>query len=142
MKKFFATILAMTSLAATAGEMLTQKDKFTGETSVVYISTAKEAVHSKAVVVIRKGFKGLAHVRVSAYPLRVTDCNDNYVFLKDSKGKIHKIDAIEVEHNYCQFGIELEHIEKGFDIRMPMYRDGNLDFSFSTKGMKFEQLTD
>jgi hypothetical protein len=142
MKKTITIIAALFASNLSAGEMRTFKDKFTGETAVQFVSTTDEAIKAKAIVWITKGSAGKAQVTIKPYPKRVTTCNQNYLFLKDSKGVIHKIDADEIEHRKCTFEIERQHIAKGFEIRLPLYNDGNLDFRFSTVGLKFDQLTD
>jgi hypothetical protein len=135
----FATLATMT---ATAGEMRTLKDQFTGQTRVSFISNLKEAQQANAIVRLSKGDNGLVYVIVAPFPERVTDCGDNYVLLKDRNGVVHKIDATEVENRRCEFQVHPTLITNGFTLRVPMYRGNNLDVYFSTTGLKINQLTD
>jgi hypothetical protein len=141
MKKTIAIITALFAVTAFAGEMRTNKDKFTSEERTFFLSTFQETKESKALVMMHKFSESEVKVSVTPLPQKVTDCKRNHLLLKDSTGKIHQIAANEVNNRICYFVISSELIANSFDIRLPLFREGNLDFSFSTVGLELDKLT-
>ena len=130
------------SFSLQAGEHKTNRDDFTEETSNIFISTTEEDIRNKAIYAIAKYKPVNNTVLFIVQPISgTTECNNKYLLIKDSNGKIHKIDALEKGLNKCiVLDLDADLVRKPFRVRIPMHSGADLDIDVDTKSLNLSKL--
>lgn len=125
-----------------AGEHFSDFDDFTGKTNKGFITTAKEADSNRAFYLIRGYNKNRNTVSLIVRSLSgATSCNKEYLLLKDSAGVIHKLVANEDGIDTCIVpSVDADLVRKPFKVRIPMYRDADLDIKIDTTTLDLSKL--
>lgn len=135
-------VLFLCSALSNAGEHFSTKDDFTGDINKGFVTTDKEAASNRAIYLIANYDAKRNTVGFVVKPLSgATSCDKKYLLLKDSNGKIHKIDADEKGPDTCIVNsIDVDLVKKPFRVRIPMHSGRDLDIDVDTTTLDLSKL--
>jgi hypothetical protein len=138
MKNLIA-LIALSMGLAHAGEHVSKKDSFTGDTQHYYQSTKAEFSKNKVYFRVDKDADGLYWMSVGS-PNKVTNCSNNFILFKRPDGVIYQKGSKEIDNRICVFQVIPESIQGVFEIRLPIYRGPSIDAKFDGSNFNPERM--